>query len=47
MLRRVKGWVLRKYYPDVVNYVIMRISFHPDEASKCLYDEYEMDKHDA
>jgi hypothetical protein len=46
-MRKVKGWVLRRFYPDVVEYIIMRLQYHPDVGGKYLFDEYEMDKHNA
>lgn len=47
IVRKFKGWVLRKFYPDVASYIIMRIQYHPDVGSKYLYDEYELDRYDA
>lgn len=43
-MRRFKGWVLRKFYPDVTDYIIMKVMFSPDEGGKYLLDEYDLYK---
>lgn len=46
-MRKFKGWVLRRFYPEVVSYIITQIQYHPDVSSKYLFDEYELDRYDS